>query len=227
MMTDPLAERFLATADDTYDADWFDVRRRTRRRRPIVLIVFIAAAILAAAAVASTSGWQFGVQYGHATGEASVLMDGTKYTVWVQQTGGDGRFFLMRLYDTPSRDPNDALTTIAGSTLLHTPGLPDNPLIPRQYPHGPAAFGMQWAVGDGEIWFGDARPEVARIVITDTHGNTFATDTVAAPKYVKSAFRYWTLALPSTYAKTITAYTGDGTVIDQRPLYPSRRQTLY
>jgi len=225
-MIDPLAERFLALAEDDAHGDWLDVRRRARRRKPVVLIVVLAAALLVAAAFAATNGWRFGVEYGHATAERTLVIDGHRFTLLVQQTGGDGRFFVMHLYPGEGRDDELRQAITWGGTLLHTPGLPDNPLIPRQLPNGPAMFGMNWRVAHGELWFGDARPEVVRIVVTDTAGRAFRADTVTPPKGVKSAFRYWTLVLPSSYGKWIAAYVGDGKLIERRLLFPARRQNL-
>jgi hypothetical protein len=224
MMIDPLAERFFPLEDFSDDSDWLDVRRRARRGKPIVVIVVVAVAVvLAAAALAATNSWLFDAEHGRTTGETTVSLHGHTYAIELQ-LWRDGRYFGLHLFG--DRAHTHELIAAYGGSILAAPNAPAVPLIPRLKPTGQAMFGMSYRVDGGEIWFGDARPEVAKIVVLDTRGHAAETATVAPPRAFKTAFRFWALALPSSYGRTIVAYDAHGALVDRRLLFPARTMTL-
>ena len=222
-MTDLLAERFAPFADPTDDSDWLDVRRRAgrRARRYVPLLAATAALIVAAVALAAGRGWLFTRGYGgNVQGTAQVRFHGKTFTAQTLMTPG-GRYFCILLL--PHRaaswatDLRDFVERGCGASVLTVKGLPQ-PLLPRSAPIGDAFGALNFDQGRGQIWFGDARPTIDRITITDTHGRLFSTRT-AAPATMKTAFRIWIVALPSTTARTIAGYDRNGALVQRRSIY--------
>ena len=210
-MIDPLAERFFPLEDLEDDSDWLDVRRRARRTKPIVLIVIVAVAVLvAAAALAAADTWVMSPQYGQPTGERTVTFHGHRYTIKLSLLDGGGRFFAMLLSDRGDRR-EELVASYGGGFLPAADPEADAPAV------SPASYRS----GGGEIWYGDARAKVARVVVVDVHGRRFTADTSAAQARFGSRFRFWSLALQSSYARTILGYDADGDVVYVQPLYPA------
>ncbi|HEY6961394.1 MAG TPA: hypothetical protein VI408_05825 [Gaiellaceae bacterium] len=213
-MIDPLAERFFPLADVDDTGDWLDVRRRARRSQPIVLIVVVAvAAVLAAAALSATNTWKFGTSMGQPTAERTVLLHGRPYTLRMSVIDGTGRFFALLLYGGGPHA--EELTAWYGGPFFR----PSAAQIASPGVHGPATVAINYRKGDGEIWYGDARPDVRRVVIYDPRGRGFAADTVQPPKQLVTRFRFWAIALDSTYGRSIVAYDADGRVVERRRLF--------
>jgi hypothetical protein len=213
-MIDPLAERFLPLEDLYDDSDWLDVRRRARRARPIVLVVIVAvAAILAAAAWSASGTWLFGSSNGQPTAERTVTLHGHAYTLRMSPIDGTGRFFALLLY---GQGPHaEELTAVYGGAFFPPP---KGPALASPTKGGDATVAVNYRTRDGDIWYGDARPDVRRVVVLDTRGRAHPTDTVEPPKQLVTRFRFWAVALDAAYGKTIVAYDGDGNVVDRRPL---------
>ncbi len=114
-------------------------------------------------------------------------------------------------------DLNDFVARRCGASVLTVRGLPQ-PLVPPSTPTGPAFGASNFDQGRGQIWFGDTRPTIDSIAITDTHGRVFRAHT-AAPPSMKTAFRIWIVALPSSTAQTIAGYDKHGTLVQRRPIY--------
>ena len=215
-MTDILAERFAAIADTTGTGDWLDVRRRARR--PHVRIVLggaaAAAAVAAAAALAAGGGWLFTSHGPLTTGSTQVQFHGTTYTLHALILARGRTFCLELSRGTKLRLP--AIANGCGVSTLTVKGLPQR-LLPRAAPTGLPFGAKNWDSGGGQVWFGDARPDVASIEIVDTSGHTFRAQTAApAPK---TAFRLWVIALPSSTGRTIAGYDAHGKLVLRRSIY--------
>lgn len=205
-MIDPLAERFFPLEDLEDDSDWLDVRRRARRTKPIVLIVIVAVAVVvAAAALAAANTWVTAPQYGQPTGERTVTFHGHRYTIKLSLLDRGGRFFAMLLYDHGDR--RDELVASYGGGFL--------PVA-----HPPTVSPASYRSGGGEIWYGDARAKVARVVVVDVHGRRFSADTSAVQARFGARFRFWSLPLQSSYARAILGYDAGGDLVYVQPLYP-------
>lgn len=197
-------------------------RRTAVRRSSGISVALLAAAALGAAALAATNSWIFRDEYGGSTGKTAVLFHGRAYTVQTY-VSADGRRFFIGL-DRGKRPLADAL----GSSFIRAPGVPDDPALPNPPPpSGQAVYGNSFASMGGEIWFGIARPEIARVVVTDQFGRVFSTDTVRPPREFRSVFRFWVVALPASHATTFTAYDDDGNAIQRKPLVPTTVMSLY
>jgi hypothetical protein len=222
-MTDLLAERFARLADPTDDSDWHDVRRRAGRehRRYAIPIAAAVATIAVAAALAAGGGWLFTNGFGgNVQGTTQVEFHGNTYASQTLMAKG-GRFFCILLL--PHRaaswatDLNDFVARGCGASVLTVKDLPQQ-LVPPSTPTGPAFGALRFDQSPGQIWFGDTRPTIHSIVITDTQGHAFRTRT-AAPPTMKTAFRVWIVALPSSTAQTIAGYDEHGTLVQRRSIY--------
>jgi len=221
-MTDLLAERFAAFADVTDDSNWLDVRRRARRgrRRFVPLIAAAAAVIVVAAALAAGGGWLFTKGGGEVQGTTHVQFHGKTYTAQALMDKG-GRSFCILLVPhqaiSLADDLNNSVARGCGGSVLTVKGLPQS-LLPSSAPTGPAFGALNFDQGRGQIWFGDTRPTIDTIAITDTHGHVFRTQT-AAPASMQTAFRIWIVALPTSTAQTIAGYDKHGTLVQRRSIY--------
>ncbi len=198
-------------------------QRRKAVRRPVAIAVaLLGAAALGAAALAATSSWIFKDEQGGSVGTTTVVFHGAAYTV-KSYVSSDGREFFIGLTD--GKKP---LVVSTGSSVIHAPGVPDEPMLPDPPPpSGQAVYGNSFASRGGEIWFGIARPGITRVVVTDQHGRGFSTDTVRPPHEFLSVFRFWVVALPFSHAMGFTAYAGDGNVVQRRRLYATTNMFLY
>lgn len=204
-MTNALVERFAALADTTDDGDWLDVQRRSRRsrRRFVVPAVLVAAAVLAAAALAADS-WLFPRTPDSVTAITHVQFHGASW----------------RIYLTVTPDRAFCATLTRGATRRQPGGcnvwVQPIPLVVRSSNTftikltTPPVDGLRHVDGRGELWYGVAQANVARISITDTKGHVTSTETVVAPKTTR---RFWALPLPSSHAMFISGYTASGGLI--------------
>jgi hypothetical protein len=216
-MTDLLAERFAPLVDLTDDSDWLDVRRRVRRgrRRFVLPMAAAGAAIVVAAAIAANGGWLFTKDsQGGVWGTTHVQFHGKTWTVQALMLNR-GRFFCLLLL--PDRDISHRVAEGCGVSTLTVKGMPQK-LLPPRAPTGPLFGAAYFDRAHGQIWFGDTRPTIATIAITDSRGRVFRTQTVA-PSSLKTAFRIWIVALPSSTGQTIAGYTTDGTLVQKRSIY--------
>jgi hypothetical protein len=225
-MTDLLAERFAPLVDLADDSDWLDVRRRARRgrRRFVLPMAAAAAAIVVAAAIAANGGWLFTKDsQGGVWGTTHVQFHGKTWTVQTLMLNR-GRFFCLLLL--PDRDISHRVAEGCGVSTLTVKGMPQK-LLPPRAPTGPP-FGAAYfdQGGDGQVWFGDARPTIAMIAITDSRGRVFRTQTVA-PSNLKTAFRIWIVALPSSTGLTIAGYDTHGKLVQKRSIYGLGAFNLY
>jgi hypothetical protein len=178
---------------------------KPRRRRPrlaLTLLVAAAAVGAATASIAATGNtlWFFsGYGADGASAQAAVSLGGRSWLVDASIFGG-GRLVVLRL----ERDGR-VVAQGSGSSMLAVPGMPEIALPHPPPPNGPPFGAVSYEAPGGEIWFGDARPEVATIAVTDTRGRTVLARTVA-PSGEKVAFRIWAVALPHGAAKTIAGY---------------------
>jgi hypothetical protein len=220
-MTDVLTERFAALADTSIAADWLDVRRRIRRRRtPIALLVAIPAAlIVVAVALAINGGWIF--RGGKESfGTNTVQFHGKAYTL--NAYFSDGRMLCLILGRGPARPfpfvhSASYVASACGVSTLSVPGVAQE-TFPKVSPTSRPFGATRWDAAGGQIWFGDSRPSIRRIVITDDKGKTFTAET-AAPMKPKLALRVWVLALPSSEAQSIAGYDAAGKLILRRSPY--------
>jgi hypothetical protein len=198
-------------------------QRRKGIRRPVAIgAALLAAAALGAAALAATSSWIFRGEQGGSIGTTTVDLHGITYTLRTY-VDGDGRSFFIGL-----TDGEKPLVVSAGTSVIHAPGVPDEPMLPDPPPpSGQAVYGNSFKANGGEIWFGIARPEVTRVAVTDQRGRVFSTDTVRPPRKFLSVFRFWVVALPASHATSFTAYDNDGNVVQRRPLYATTNMFLY
>ena len=214
-MTDMLSERLATLVDDTAPAGWIDVRRRARRtaqRRLTLATVIVTAALALAAAVGASNGWLFSEHGDTVSGKTAVQLNGTAYTLGTDVIS-DGRYLLFML-----ARGGKTVAFASGSYVLAAPGVRNESALPDPpAPSGPPIAGDSFTDGAGQVVFGDARPGVARIVITDGSGRQFPAETVAAPK---SALRMWVAALPASKATVIAAYDDHNKLIAQMPFYP-------
>ncbi len=201
--------------------------RRTRRRRKraaVAATIFAGAAVLATAALASHSSWVFFHNSNSGTqARTEVVLHGRTYTVDAEVTP-DGRMSAILLF--AARELNRPLAAGSGSSILQAPGVPPLPLLPHPTPTGHTAFGNSYAAAGGQIWFGDARPNITRIILTDGRGQQFSTDTVMPPS-TPSAFRFWAVALPASHAAWITSYNRSDRVVERRRLYATPQMGLW
>jgi hypothetical protein len=198
-------------------------RRRTAIRRSVaVSATLLTAAALGAAALAATSSWIFSGEQGGAIGKTTVALQGVTYSVQTY-VSPDGRKFNIGL--NHGKRP---LVDSVGSSWLRAPGLAPDPELPNPPPPaGQAVYGNSYTSNGGEIWFGIARPDIARVAVTDQHGRTFSTDTVRPPQKYRSVFRFWAVAVPAAHATTFTAYDYDGNAIERKPLIATTIMDLY
>ena len=203
-MSDVLAERFAAIADRADDGSWRDVRRRARvgvgRRRVAVLVVALAGAVAAAAALAVNGGWVFKRAPSAEPSFARTFpFQGASWSV-VGYLDGDGRVSCFSVGRT------EALLARRERCSIHL-------TRPRRSSRPITKTG--WSSRGGEIWFGDARPSVARVAVTDTRGRTFTAPAVTAPTLPDPIvrFRLWLIALPSSKAVSIAAYDRHGKLL--------------
>jgi hypothetical protein len=239
-MTDLLAERLAAFVDHTDDSDWSDVCRRARKScshlalvdsravphvrgrsprfgRPSVLAVAVATAVIvSAAAFAANGGWWFSKTGSESFGTTQVQFHGRMLALNAMFSS-DGRSFCLLLQDDQAI-MSTYLASGCGGSVLAVRGLPQRLLPDPPAPSGPPFGATYFEQGGGQVWFGDARPEVAAITITDTHGLSFSTRTVG-PKSIKTAFRFWVIALPSSSAAAIAGFDGDSRVVARRSIW--------
>lgn len=209
-MTDILAERFVGVADLEDDGDWSDVRRRTgardRRRRVVWFAAPVAAAIVAAAAVAAGSGWIFkSAPYSEPSFTRTFQFQGTSWS-FVGYLDGNGGLSCFEVGRT-----NALLAKrVRCIRVVTPPGTSSSPFSSTE----PISILSQEHRG-GEIWFGEARSKVARIVITDDRGRAFSTSPVLTPtlSHPTARFRLWLVALPSSHADTFSAYDASGRLL--------------
>jgi hypothetical protein len=217
-MTDLLADRFarLVDHDDTI-GDWLDVRRRAkpRKKRYLLALVAAAVAVVAVAAAAATGGWIFASGNDNTlTGSTQVQFHGQQFTLHadVQQ-----RWLSLAL--TRGSEQAIAVASASGGSILAVPGVPQ-PLLPHPpAPTGPPFGATNYDEGHGQIWFGDARPNITRIEVVDTHGHAFSTNTVQPPPKWKLAFRFWIVALPASTGNTIAGYDNHGKLVQRRSIW--------
>jgi hypothetical protein len=211
-MTDLLAERFALLADTTDDSDWLDVRRRARRARRFALPVaaLVAAALVGATALAAGGGWLFKGRGGEVTATRTLFFRGTTYRLTVNKLAGD--LVCTHLDDSQGR----RLATGCGVPVLgekpayHRPHVPPIPLS-----FATSNFGV--AVPGGEIWFGAARSNVARVTLRNAAGRMLATGTTAAPPSLKTKLRFWSIAT-RVHGLDLTAYNFAGNPVGAGPL---------
>ncbi len=201
-MTDVLAERFSALADATDDSDWLEVRRRARRGRRSALptAALAAAALVAATAVAAGGGWLFTGHRNGATATRTISFHGTTYTLTVD-TFADGALCM-------------SLGKLHGPRLAHpcvVPVLSDSPLKRALTTWLPVGH-LVAEVRGGEVAFGAARPDIARVAVTNAAGKTFTTPTSAGPASLKPRLRFWAMAFPGR-ARRLTAFNAAGKVV--------------
>lgn len=72
-----------------------------------------------------------------------------------------------------------------------------------------------YRTSDGQIWYGDAWPNVATIAVTDVAGRTVLTKTVA-PARRPASFRLWVVAIPGSTAETVAGYDADDKLVARR-----------
>ena len=193
-------------------------------RRWATVATLAAAAGVAVAAMAATNSWVFSHEHHRVFGTEHLQFHGKPYTVQLQAAGDGRSFFALILSrgDQPTAVPHegDIVATAGGSSILAEPGVRNPFLLPNPpAPSGPAFGAMNYDEGKGQIWFGDARPEVQRIVITDNHGHVFQTTTSVPPPNIKLAARFWAIALPASTGERIAGYGAHGKLIDQRSIW--------
>ncbi|HVW89292.1 MAG TPA: hypothetical protein VHC01_07480 [Gaiellaceae bacterium] len=198
-------------------------RRRRRRKQMAVAAIFAGAAVLATAALAAHSSWIF-FRTGHFGTEArtEVVFHGRTYVVNAT-VSPDGRMSGILLF--ASRNLSRPLASGGGTSILPALGVSPLPLLPPPTPTGHTAFGNSYTTSGGEIWFGDARPDVTRVVLTDSRGKQFSTATVKPPGS-PSAFRFWAVALPASHAAWIASYDRRGRIVERRRLYATPQMGL-
>jgi hypothetical protein len=213
MMTDPLAERFLSLVDGEDDSEWLDVRRRARRSSAIVFIVVVAAAsVLAAAALSARDTWVFGFHWGQPTANRTVTLHGRTYSIRLSLLDKNGQYFGLVLAGQGA-DAKE-LTAVYNGAVMR---------VPSEQRHADAVAATNYRHDGGEIWYGDARKDVRRVVVVDTRGHAVATDTVAAPSKLRTEVRFWAVALESSYARALVVYDGDGNVVQRTRLVSMMR----
>lgn len=218
-MNDVLDERFAALTDPTDDGDWLDVRRRARRPRGRLLLAAAAvvAGLAAVTALAATGGWIFSRSGSQVTGVTHVSFHGRTWAVSVS-TGGDSRF--CRYSDQActggfcAKLTGPRTVSTCGIYLVPLPTVPRKHVaswlvLRRAFPFG----ALRLRDGGGEIWFGEARADVTRIVLTDGRGGAFTAQTVQAPSRLRTTTRFWAVPLPASYARTIAAYSASGALV--------------
>lgn len=204
-MSDVFVERFDALADWTDDSDWLEVQRRAKRtrRRLVVPAAFVAAAVCAAAAFAANS-WLFPRTPDSITAITHVQFHGTNWRVFLTVT--PDRAFCATLTRTNARrQPGGCNVWVKPVPLIV--GTPNTFRIELETP---PFDGLRHIDGRGELWYGVAQANVARITITDLNGRVTSTATVAAPKTKR---RFWALPLPSSHAMFISGYDANGHLI--------------
>ncbi|HEY2328051.1 MAG TPA: hypothetical protein VGH52_11265 [Gaiellaceae bacterium] len=208
-MTDVLAERFAALADQRDDSSWLDVRRRARvrRGRATAAVVAVAAVVCVAGAYAAASTWLF--HHGP---------DSIDATTHVQFHGVDWKIYLSV---TPDRAFCAALTRPGQKVKPGGCNLWVQP-IPLFVQGGksfklvlstPPFDGLRYVDGRGELWYGVAQANITHIAITDTSGRVRSTATAAPPHAGTSARRFWALPLPSSHAMFISGYDAKGQLV--------------
>ena len=205
-MTDVLADRIAPFVDHADGGDWSDVRRRARkksspylvvagsrvlppvrgqaarfRRRSVLAVAVVAAVIVSAAAFAANGGWWFSKSGSEAFGTTRVQFHG-KLLALNALFSRDGRSFCLLLQENQA-DIASYVASGCGGSVLAVKGLPQRLLPEPPAPSGPPFGATYFEQGGGQIWFGDARPEVAAITITDSRGRTFSTQTVAPEEH--------------------------------------------
>ena len=197
-------------------------RRRAVRRSAGIAAALVTAAALGAAALAASNSWIFKDEQGWASGKTTVLFHGVTYNVETY-VSSDGRSFNIGL----SRGMQSLVDSV-GKSWIRAPGVAADPDLPNPpTPAGPAMYGNSFTSKGGEIWFGIARPDIARVVVTDRGGRDFASDTVRPPQKFRSVVRFWVVALPASHAKTVTAYDYDAKVVQRGPLTATTIMDLY
>ncbi|HZQ81055.1 MAG TPA: hypothetical protein VFB25_03650 [Gaiellaceae bacterium] len=188
-------------------------RLRLARHTATVIVASLIAGVAIAGALARSDLWLFSTTPYHQTvGAAQVRFHGGVWNVSVTIFQGDRTFALQLL-----NGRGQTVMSTWGESLLAVKGLPQKLLPHPPAPTGPP-FGALWVdEAGGQIWFGDARPEVTAIAITDDHGRVFTTKT-AAPGGMTTAFRLWIVALPHSSAVSIAAYDRDGKLVGRH--YP-------
>ena len=200
-MTEALAERLAAYASMQDDSDWLDVRRRARRRRARVTIPLAAAvaAAVTAGALAAGGGWLFNTHDRLVTASTDVRLGGRTWHVsYTANAGIRGRF---------------CATASAAGASTRKACREMGPGSPRL---GPPLGAMKLAVPGGQIWAGATVGFARRVAITDAAGVAHAAQAVRAPKGTKTPFRYWAIAIASSTARSITAYSAGGRSITSR-----------
>jgi hypothetical protein len=198
-------------------------RRNAVRRTVGISAALLTAAALGAAALAASNSWIFKSDHGYAIGKTNVVFHGAIYTVQTLVTG-DGRSFNIGL-----NQGAEPLVDSVGHSWIRAPGVEADPELPNppRRPSGQAVYGNTFTSGGGEIWFGIARPDIARVDLTDQHGHDFSTATVRPPQKYRSVFRFWVIAVPASHATTFTAYDYDGNTIQHGPLTATTIMSLY
>jgi hypothetical protein len=219
-MNDVLADRLSALVDTRDDSNWRDVRRRARRSRPRYVAAPVAAAaaaaVVAAAALGAGSGWLFTKQDDGANGSTQIRFHDETWSLMSFMTN-DGRWVSLDLVRA-----GKAVARASGGSALTVKGVPQG-LLQKGAAVGPA-FGARFLEDrGGQIWFGDARPEVASIQITDRRGRVYRTTTAAPQGSIRVAFRLWVVGLPASTAVTIAGFDARGRLVDRRPVYSVTR----
>jgi hypothetical protein len=195
---------------------------RQRNRRGLLTAVAVACAgAVTLAAVAATNGWIFTRGSNMILGYEHVQFRSKPYTFGVR-AAVDGRSFdlILSRGDLPDGigHPKDILQSARGGSVLAQPGIADL-ILPPPKPIGPAFGAVNYNQGGGQIWFGDARPTITRIAITDNHGHVFRAATSVPPSNIKLSARLWVVVLPESTGAMIAGYDSHGTLIDRRPIW--------
>lgn len=206
-------------------------RPALRHRRRLLALATSVAALVSVAAIAVTSGWLWSAGPGGVLGQTQIQFHGRTYTLYVDAEA-QGRYFTMLLALKGKADEFPHLVEVApglftvavasGTSLLYVPGMPQKLLPHPPAPTGPPFGAANYDSGGGQVWFGDSRPDIRRVVVTDTHGQTFTTQTVAPPARWKLAFRFWGVALPHSTGDLIAGYDAHGHLVLRRSIWGLR-----
>jgi hypothetical protein len=180
-MTDVLAERFAAVADDLDDGDWREIARRGNRRRLTAGAIAFVALAAVAAALAANDRWHFFDQ-----GNGDV-----KAVTTIDYAGGR---WTVELEVAPSGlgGATEILRSPAGKVVASAMGGPL--LTPRGRTHV-LVESSTYADRHGTIAFGLAAKEISAIRVVRRGGKTTSVATVAARPQLLGAARVWAVAV--------------------------------
>jgi hypothetical protein len=217
-MSDLLRQHFDDLEEIVLLPAWRVVQRRARRRRTrLSLLALVVTALVATAAVAATGGWWFSKDDDAVTARTQIRFHGRTWTVGL--TVADGRWFCATV--VPAGTSTGACVVAPFLKLQIARGQQSR--SPVKIALGPPVAALGFAADGGEIWFGPAATDIARINITDDVGHVFRTGTVPPPPGLGTAFRFWVLPLESSSARTIAAYDAAGALVTRQRAGPARR----